>query len=263
MTAIARAATTRSAPGLGLDPGRLHVNTAQQSLIERKMLALMTSPLLGGGRWDGIRVARGALLEELCGFAYMPSTLDLFSRELKYLGVSSTLWEAHARLWLAQTRAWGSERNAVVLYVDEINKPVWTDLFSQSSKVSSVGRVMPSLESVCFHSGYGVPLWMVTHSGRLPLVKAVPQLLTQFRELQDGAEIGRIMVIDAEGNSVPFLKQIEQGPPRRAWVSRLKPSLLEGKRIFNRTNYRPYRDGDRIRMGLVDPALSRSLLPRF
>jgi hypothetical protein len=237
---------------VGLDPGRLHVNTAQQALIERKMLALMTSPLLGGGRWDGIRVARGALLEELCGFAYMPSTLDLFSRELKYLGVSSTLWEVHARLWLAQTRAWGSERNAVVLYVDETNKPVWTDLFSQSSKVSSVGRVMPSLESVCFHSGYGVPLWMVTHSGRLPLVKAVPQLLTQFCELQDGAEIGRIMVIDAEGNSVPFLKQIEQGPPRRAWVSRLKPSLLQGKRIFNRTNYRPYRDGDRIRMGLVD-----------
>lgn len=235
-----------------LDPGRFHVNTAQQALIERKMLALMTSPLLGGGRWDGIRVARGALLEELCGFAYMPSTLDLFSRELKYLGVSSTLWEIHARLWLDQTRAWGSERNAVVLYVDETNKPVWTDLFSQSSKVSSVGRVMPSLESVCFHSGYGVPLWMVTHSGRLPLVKAVPQLLTQFRELQDGAEIGRIMVIDAEGNSVPFLKQIEQGPPRRAWVSRFKPSLVEGKRIFNRTNYRPYRDGDRIRMGLVD-----------
>ena len=236
----------------GLDPGRLHVNAAQQALIERKMLALMTSHLLGGGRWDGIRVARGALLEELCGFAYMPSTLDLFSRELKYVGVSSTLWEVHARLWLAQTRAWGSERNAVVLYVDETNKPVWTDLFSQSSKVSSVGRVMPSLESVCFHSGYGVPLWLVTHSGRLPMVKAVPQMLTQFRELHDGAEVGRIVVIDAEGNSVPFLKQLEQGSPCRAWVTRLKPSLMEGKRIFNRTNYRPYRDGDRVRVGLVD-----------
>jgi hypothetical protein len=237
---------------VGLEPSRLHLSGAQLSIVERKMLGLMTSPLLGGGRWDGIRAARGALLEELCGFEYMPATLDLFSRELKYVGVASTLWEVHARLWLKQTAAWGSERDAVVLYIDETNKPVWTELFSQASKVSSVGRVMPSLETVCFHSGYGVPLWMVTHSGRAPLVKAVPVLLNQFRELNDGAEMGRIVVIDAEGNSVSFLKQLEQGPPKRAWVTRLKPSLVEGKRIFNRTNYQPYRDGDRIRTGLVD-----------
>lgn len=236
----------------GLDPERLHVSGARQPIIERKMLGLMTSHLLGGGRWDGIRQARGALLEELCGFAYMPSTLDLFSRELKYVGVSSTLWEVHARLWLQQTATWGDPRNAAVLYIDETNKPVWTELFSQSSKVASVGRVMPSLESVCFHSGYGVPLWMVTYSGRAPLVNVVPTLLTQFRQLHEGAEVGRIVVIDAEGNSVPFLRQLEQGTPARAWVTRLKPSLLEGKRIFNRTNYHPYRNGDRVRIGLVD-----------
>jgi hypothetical protein len=237
---------------VGLDPSRLHLSGARQEIVERKMLALMTSPLLGGGRWDGIRAARGALLQELCGFEYMPATLDLFSRELKYVGVASTLWEVHAQLWLKQTAAWGSERDAVVLYIDETNKPVWTDLYSQASKVSSVGKVMPSLETVSFHSGYGVPLWMVTHSGRAPLVKAVPNLLDQFHELNDGAEIGRIVVIDAEGNSVPFLKQLEQGPRPRAWVTRFRPSLVEGKRIFNRTNYQPYRDGDRIRTGLVD-----------
>jgi hypothetical protein len=237
---------------VGMDPARLHVGKARQEIIERKMLGLMTSPLLGGGRWDGIRAARGALLEELCGFGYMPSTLDLFSRELKYVGVSSTMWEAHARLWLTQTAKWGSERNAVVLFIDETNKPVWTDLFSQSSKVSSVGRVMPSLESVYFHSGYGVPLWMVSHSGRMPLVKAVPGMLSQFRQINDGAEIGRIVVLDAETNSVPFFKVLEQGPPARAWVTRFRPSLLAGKRIFNRTNYRAYRNGDRVRMGVVD-----------
>jgi len=236
----------------GLDPGRLHVSGARQEIIERKMYALMTSPLLGGGRWDGIRASRGALLEELCGFPYMPSTLDLFTRELKYVGVANTLWEVHARLWLTQTSKWGSERNALVLFIDGSSKPVWTELFSQSSKVSSIGRVMPSLESVFFHSGYGVPLWMVSHSGRTPLVKAVPRMLSQFRELNDGAEIGRIVVIDAESNSVPFLKELEQGSPARAWVTRLRPSMLAGKRIFNRTNYRPYREGDRVRMGLVD-----------
>jgi hypothetical protein len=237
---------------IGLDPARLHMSGAQAEVIERKMLALMVSPLLGSGRWDGIRAPRGALLEELCGFAYMPSTLDLFTRELKYVGVSSTLWEVHAHLWRAQTADWGDERSAVVLYIDATNKPVWTELFSQSTKVTSVGRVMPSLESVYFHSGYGVPLWMMTYSGHAPLVKVVPDMLTRFREQNDGAEVGRIVVMDAESNSVAFLKSLEQGSPPRAWVTRLRPSLLEGKRIFNRTNYRPYRQGDRIRMGLVD-----------
>jgi hypothetical protein len=143
-----------------------------------------------------------------------------------------------------------------VLYVDETNKPVWTELFSQATAVSSVGRVMPGLEVVSFHSGYGVPLWMVTHSGRAPLVKKVPHLLGELQEILEGAEVGRIVVIDAEGNSVPFLKGLEQGEPRRGWVTRLKASLVQGKRIFNRTNYRAYRDGDRVRMGeceLNDP----------
>jgi hypothetical protein len=237
---------------IGLDPTRLHVKGVQQEIIERKMLALMVSPLLGGGRWDGIRASRGALLEELCGYAYMPATLDLFSRELKYVGVSITLWEVHARLWRTQTAAWGDERSSVVLYIDATNKPVWTDLFSQAAKVTSVGRVMPSLESVYFHSGYGVPLWMMTYSGHAPLVNVVPTMLTQFRQLNEGAEVGRIVVIDAESNSVPFLKGLQKGSPGRAWVTRLRPSWLEGKRIFNRTNYRAYRDGDRVRMGLVD-----------
>jgi hypothetical protein len=237
---------------IGLDPTRLHMNGVQQEIIERKMLALMVSPFLGGGRWDGIRAPRGALLKELCGYAYMPATLDLFSRELKFVGVSSTLWEVHARLWRTQTASWGDERSAVVLYIDATNKPVWTELFSQSAKVTNVGRVMPSLESVYFHSGYGVPLWMMTYSGHAPLVNVVPDMLTQFRKLNEGAEVGRIVVIDAESNSVPFLKGLQKGPPARAWVTRLRSSLLEGKRIFNRTNYRAYRDGDRVRMGLVD-----------
>jgi hypothetical protein len=93
---------------------------------------------------------------------------------------------------------------------------------------------------------------MVTHSGRAPLVKAVPKMLDQLREMNDGAEVGRIVVIDAEGNSVPFLKGLEQATPARGWVTRLKPSMLEGKRIFNRTNYQSYREGDRVRIGLVD-----------
>jgi transposase len=237
---------------IGMDPRRLHLYGARYDAVEPKMLALMTSHLLGNGRWDGIRVARGELLEDLCGYAYMPATLDLFTRELKYLGVSSTLWEVHARHWLERTKDWGTEREAAVLYIDATNKPVWTDLFSQSSKVSSTGRVMPALETVAFHSGYGVPLWMVTSSGRTPLVKAIPGMLDELCEINEGAEIGRIVVIDAEGNSVPFLKGLEQGSPQRGWVTRLRPSLIEGKTVFERSRYRGYRDGDRVRVGMAD-----------
>jgi hypothetical protein len=236
----------------GMDPDRLQLSQVRQEVIERKLYGILVSPLLGNGRWDGIRVPRGELLEELCGFAYMPATLEKFTGELKYAGVSSTLWEIHARLWLEQTKAWGEERRAVVLYVDGSTKPVWTTLFSQSTKVSSVGRTMPGLEQVAFHSGYGVPLWMVTHSGRAPLVKEIPRMLSEMEETWGSSAVGRIVVIDAEANSVPFLKGLQQGQNGRGWVTRLRPAWAKSKRIFNRTNYQSYRDGDRVRVGVAD-----------
>jgi len=147
------------------DPDHLQIAHVRSEIIERKLMALWYSPLLGGGRWDGIRVSRGQLLEELCGFAYMPATLERFTSELKYAGVANTLWEVHARLWLKLTADWGDPRLEGVLFVDGTTKPVWTRLFSDSTKVSSVGRTMPGLETVAFHSGYGVPLWMLTYSG--------------------------------------------------------------------------------------------------
>ncbi len=234
------------------DLTQLHVLSSSQEVVERKLKALLVSPLLGSGRWDGIRVPRGELLEELCGFAYMPSTLDLFTRELKYVGVSSTLWEIHAQLALAQTRHWGDPRSLAVLYVDGTTKPVWTQLFSEATKVSQVGRVMPGLELVSFHTGYGVPLWMVSTSGRAPLVKHIPELLPALEHTLDDEQIGRIVVVDAEANSIPFLKTLESEPLERAWVTRLRKGWVQGKEIFNRCNYRAYRNGDRVRMGLAD-----------
>jgi hypothetical protein len=235
-----------------MDPERLQISQVSQAVIERKLYGVLASPLLGNGRWDGIRVPRGELLEELCGIAYMPATLEKFTGELKYAGVSSTLWEIHARLWLEQTKAWGDERRAAVLYVDGSTKPIWTTFFSQSTKVSSVGRTMPGLEQIAFHSGYGVPLWMTTHSGRAPLVKEIPCMLSKMESTWGSSAVGRIVVMDAEANSVPFLQGLEQADTARAWVTRLRPDWLEGKRIFNRTNYQAYRDGDRVRVGVAD-----------
>ncbi len=235
-----------------LVPERLHLTHTGVQVIERKLTGLLMSHALEHSRLDDLRVARGELLGELCGFPYMPSTLDLFTRELKYVGVANTLWEIHAHLWREQTVDWEDPRSSAVLYVDEVVKPVHTKLFSESSRVSSLGRVMPALEVVSFHTGSGVPLWMVTCSGRTPLVNAVPELLNQIPSITGDPEIGRITVIDAEGNSVPFMKTLERPPASRAWLMRLKESMVRGKYIFNRTNYRPYRPGERIRMGLVD-----------
>jgi len=236
-----------------MDPARMEITSAKASTIERKLLGLMASPLIGSGRWDGMRAAHAdTFLNEVCGYAYMPSTLDRFARELKYAGVASTLWEVHARFWLSESSKWGDERRAIVIYVDGTPKPVWTHLFSQSTKVSSVGRTMPGLDVVAFHSGYGVPLWMLTHSGRAPLVKVLPDAINDFDEICYPYSVARILVIDAEINSIPYLKSLEQGNPSRAWVTRLRENWVKGKRIFNRTNYRAYRNGDRVRMGLAD-----------
>ncbi len=55
-----------------------------------------------GFEWPGERCWK---LEELCGYGYMPATLDQFTRELKLLGVSNTLWEVHARMLFLHPRA--------------------------------------------------------------------------------------------------------------------------------------------------------------
>ena len=233
------------------DPAHLQITQVKPETLERKLMALWYSPLLArGGRWDGIRVSQGELLDELCGYAYMPATLERFTGELKYAGVADTLWEIHARKWLELTSDWGEPKWASVLFVDGTTKSVWTRLFSEATKVSNVGRTMPGLETVAFHSGYGVPLWMLTYSGRAPLVREVPKALERLEATWGTSSVGRIVVIDAEGNSVPFLKGLQAD--KRAFVTRLRPSLVKGKRIFNRNNYRAYRQGDRVRSGVAD-----------
>ena len=185
----------------------------------------------------------------------MPSTLSLFTSELKYAGVSPALWETHACTWHSSTQDWGSPRHAAVLYVDGTSKPIFTNLHSQGTHVSLYGRAMPGLDVVGFHSGYGVPLWYLAHSGRAPLVKAVPEAISSL-ERKVGAEVGRLVVIDAEGNSAPFLQGLEQ--QQRGWVTRLRPSMVKDKPIINWTTRRSYREGDRIREGEMDLRLSKT-----
>lgn len=236
-----------------MDPARLEIADAKEETLERKLLALMGSPLIGSGSWDGMRISRAdTFLKEMCGYPYMPATLDRFARELKYAGVANTLWEVHARFWFSESLRWGDERRAAVIYADGTSKPIWTQMFSQSTKVSQVGRTMPGLDIVAFHSGYGVPILMLSHSGRAPLVKVLPDAINGVERICESSSVGRIVVIDAEANSIPFLKGLEQGKPGRGWVTRLRNSWLKDKEILELSDYKDYRNGDRIRMGTAD-----------
>jgi len=99
-------------------------------------------------------------------------------------------------------------------------------------------------------------LWLMTFSGHAPLVKVVQDGLSELEKFLGATQVGRIIVIDAEGNAVPFLKGLEQGEHPRGWVTCLKGTLLKGKKITGLGEFRPYRDGDRIRAGethLNDP----------
>ena len=83
-------------------------------------------------------------------------------------------------------------------------------------------------------------------------------MLKALKPALGASAVGRIVVIDAEGNSVLFLLGLEQESPARAWVTRLRPSILKGKKIFNRSNFCAYRNGDRVRTGLVDLSIPKS-----
>jgi hypothetical protein len=209
-----------------LVPSRLHLKNHSLRTLQSKLQGLIFAPVLGGcGTWDGMRTSDGAELVHLCGKAYMPSTLDLHARELKFIGAASTLWETYARQWHTVTAQWGDPKFAAVAYADGTTKPLWTKYFSQSTKVSKLNRIMPGIETVSIHNGYGVPVYQVSCSGRAPLVKKVPIALAQLESLLP-AEFGRIVVIDSEGNSIPFLSGLEE--QGRAWVTRMRPGLVKG-----------------------------------
>lgn len=245
------------------DLGGLHVCYTSKKVAEQKIMAVMVSNLLGMSSRTGMSAPCKQLCKEACGYAYKPSTLNQFMRELKFLGLSTTLWDCHATRWAKLTESWGTRQQSAALFVDGTTKPVWTSHYTQSSKVSNVGRVMPALETICFHSGNAIPLYSMTGSGRLPLVEKVPKMLCDFEKLHDNGDMWRIIVIDAEGNSIPFLRSLEDGVPNRAWVTRLRPSLLRNKHIQYTTEHTEYRNGDLIRDGFVDLNDPKSSGKRF
>lgn len=232
------------------DPARFKIAQVSEEVIERKVLALMSLPVFTANGMEVLRAPSGGWLEEVCGFPYMPATLEKMLRELKYVGVAEALWGRAAKVMLEQQKKWmGPTPVMTATYIDSTSKPLWTGLFTKSGKVASNGRVMPCLQAVMVHTGVGVPVYVETFSGRAGLQEHCERILGKLERLA-GAVISRIVVMDAEANSARLLKRLEDD--ERPWVTLFKGNLLKGKEVIDRHGSWQYRNGDRLSEGEME-----------
>ena len=147
-------------------------------------------------------------------------------------------------------RFWETDYRASIVYVDNNVKPLWTRLFTKSTKVSSTGRVQPALTSTFIHTGAGVPIHFETHSGAAPLAPRVLQLIESVEERAEHP-LGRLTVIDGECCSAGLLDAFKGAG--RDLIVPLPATMIKPERFqFGRgSGFRPYRDGDRIREGMI------------
>ena len=145
------------------------------------------------------------------------------------------------------------DASAVITYVDAVSCPLWTRQFHQSGKVACTGRVMPCLEKVLIHQGDGVPLYLASFSGHVPLVKYVLPLIDELEGIIGEGMVGRLTVMDGEMDSVALFKQFDECQPKRYFITPLDetrvkdPSSIQGLRHLV-----SYRNGDWIGGGWLD-----------
>jgi hypothetical protein len=230
------------------DLTRLTLRTCWSETIQRKLLCMMALPMVcDGGRFNAATDPRGALLAGLGHIPYMPATLQKIAGELKYLAVSTRLLDTHASFWLEHMKdCLGTEPTGLLVYVDGTLKPLWTEFFHKSGKVSSVGRVMPCLESVLLCAGPGVPLYVQTFSGHAPLVHHLIPTLEAVEQATGNGMFSRLTVVDGGANAFELLRELHNATPRRHFITALRSDQITEKRIKGLRAFYEYRDGDWI-----------------
>jgi len=243
------------------DLTRLSIRGTKPETIENKLLALMALPVVSDrGRFDGVTEPRGEWLASLGTHDYMPETLAKFARELKWAEASHPLMQRHAALWYEQLQpSLGEDPSAVVLYVDATTKPLWTNFFHKSGRVATLGRVMPCLETALIHTGSGVPLYLNTFAGHVPLVKNVLPLIHEMENAIGEGMLGRLTVIDGEMNAVALFKQFDAdvnprtGEKGRYFITPLSHAQVKSlDAVQGLSSLVPYREGDWIGGGWLD-----------
>lgn len=217
--------------------------------LEPKLRMLTLAPLVSATQgWDALRSPEAAGLEPLTGFAYMPSTLAKLTSALAISGAGPRMLERVGLHWhsVAQGR-WDEAGGMAALYVDNHAKEVWTSLFTQSGKVSSLNRVMPCITTTYVHTGAGSPLVASVQSGAAPLAPRLLELVEAAEE-QLGGQVRRATVIDAEGSTFDVLQAFAS--KGRVIVTPLRPSRAPGLELkYSPGSYfRPYRERDELRV---------------
>lgn len=176
----------------------------------RKNLGLVLLPcVVRSARWSELEHWRGDQLGELVGYAYQPSTLDKYLRELKLAGCAEASREALASSWLSQEGQVVDETTgAVVVYADASTKPLWTHHWTRATKVSKTGRVQPAVTTVSLHSGAGTPLVYRSYSGHASLRGQIGDFLAEYERHAGEGTVRRVVVMDREAHSVALFKDL-------------------------------------------------------
>ena len=233
------------------DLGNLDTLKARPHNLAARLLAMGVTPLLTERRgFDGLDGPKGAWLATLGATAYMPATLDKTLAELGLLHVGRAMWQTHAQTWAETTSRWRDPQQnwpRSVVYIDGTADPYWTHAFAASSKVSRVGRVMPSLTRIAIHSGAGVPLLVETHAGAASLKKRLlPMLKKLDRAIGPDADVGRLTIVDAEMGTAGALWAMHE-QTEMLFVTVLKGAVLKGAAISQEGPWSPYRERDEVR----------------
>lgn len=176
----------------------------------RKNLGLVLLPcLVRSARWSELEHWRGDQLGELVGYAYQPSTLDKYLRELKLAGCAEVSREAVASFWLGEEgQIIDKTTGAVVVYADASTKPLWTHHWTRATKVSKTGRVQPAVTTMSLHSGAGTPLVYRSFSGHASLPGEIEGFLAQYERHAGDGTVRRVVVMDREAHSVALFKAL-------------------------------------------------------
>jgi len=219
--------------------------------VGQKLKMLVFEPLVNESKgWNGLRAAPTQGLQELVGYAYMPSTLAKFSSALAQADGGPRMLERVGKVWhQVAEQHWGESGAMAALYVDNHVKPVWTSQYTQSGKVSRLNQVMPCVATTYVHSGAGTPVVVALKSGTASLAPQLVELVDKAEKVL-GTEIKRAVVIDAEGSTFDILSGYKGN---RVIVTPLKPGQAGQAEITYRPGsyYRPYRERDEIRVAEV------------
>lgn len=226
------------------------MNIFQTSMknLERKALAVLALPLVTlNGKIRHVNTAIGNTLQGFCGYNYKQATLDMFLREMKYLGASELLLGGQVAFW--HKRWGGSESDMPFLcyYIDGNTKPVWSRQRVRQNKVTMLGRVMGCLEQVFVHDGFGRPIYFETYSGHGPMGVYTLAMMEKIERYMEGeaidGQVSRVLVMDGASNSVATLRAFA-AQNRYHYITTLDNNQWSKRKVRHEGLSERYRYGD-------------------